>query len=130
MDQTFSIIGLVLVVLGTLVFLTAALGLLKFTDPYTRISAVGTAGGVGIILVITGALLQMPTLMNVIKVALIIVLQLGAAAVGTMAVARSAYLTNVRMKPGHFDDLAVDTRDAADRDAADRDAAERTPRGD
>ncbi|MDN5692232.1 MAG: monovalent cation/H(+) antiporter subunit G, partial [Micrococcaceae bacterium] len=95
MEQIMEITGVVLALLGALVFAAAAFGLLKFTDPYTRISAVGTAGGLGMILVVTGALLMMPSVADLVKVVLIIVLQLGAAAIGTMALARAAYLTNV-----------------------------------
>lgn len=43
------------------------------------------------------------------KVALIVVLQLGSASVATMALGRSAYLTGVPMNPGHYDELAEDT---------------------
>lgn len=109
MEQIMEITGVVLALLGALVFAAAAFGLLKFTDPYTRISAVGTAGGLGMILVVTGALLMMPSVADLVKVVLIIVLQLGAAAIGTMALARAAYLTNVPLKPGHYDELAEDT---------------------
>ena len=44
-----------------------------------------------------------------VKVALIVVLQLGSASVATMALGRSAYLTGVPMNPGHYDELAEDT---------------------
>ena len=45
MDTAMNIIGSLMIVLGALVFLGAALGLVRFPDPYTRISATGTAGG-------------------------------------------------------------------------------------
>ena len=45
MDVILTVVGSVLVVIGALVFVTAGLGLVRFPDPYTRISAVGTAGG-------------------------------------------------------------------------------------
>ena len=40
-----TVLGSAAVVLGAAVFLGAALGLIRFPDPYTRISATGTAGG-------------------------------------------------------------------------------------
>ena len=89
MDVVLTAAGSVLVVIGALAFVTAGLGLIRFPDPYTRVSAVGTAGGVGMIL--------------------IVVLQLGSASVATMALGRSAYLTGVPMNPGHYDELAEDT---------------------
>ncbi|EZP40258.1 MULTISPECIES: monovalent cation/H(+) antiporter subunit G [Actinomycetes] len=109
MDTAMNVIGSLMIVLGALVFLGAALGLVRFPDPYTRISATGTAGGVGMILLVVGALLHMPSVANVVKVVLIVVLQLGSASVATMALARSAYLTGVPMNPGHYDELAEDT---------------------
>jgi len=108
-DLVLTVIGSVLVVAGALVFVTAGLGLIRFPDPYTRISATGTAGGVGMILIVVGGLVLAPSVANVVKVALIVVLQLGSAAVATMALGRSAYLTGVPMNPGHYDELAEDT---------------------
>ena len=87
MDTAMNVIGSLMIVLGALVFLGAALGLVRFPDPYTRISATGTAGGVGMILLVVGALLHMPSVANVVKVVLIVVLQLGTASVATMALA-------------------------------------------
>lgn len=109
MDVVLTVVGSVLVVTGALVFVTAGLGLIRFPDPYTRISAVGTAGGVGMILIVVGALLLAPGVSALVKVALIVVLQLGSASVATMALGRSAYLTGVPMNPGHYDELAEDT---------------------
>lgn len=99
-------IGDVLITLGALIFATAALGLLRFPDAYTRISAVGTAGGLGIIFVVTGAFLHQPNLPDGVKVILIIALQLATSAIGSMAIARSAYLTRSPLFGEHFNDLA------------------------
>lgn len=104
-----QIIGQVVVVAGALIFATAALGILRFTDPFMRISAVGTAGGIGIILVVVGAVLYQPTVPDVLKLVLIVFLQLGTSAVGTMAIARASYLTGTEMRPGYFDELADDS---------------------
>ncbi|WBL18348.1 cation:proton antiporter [Citricoccus sp. NR2] len=104
-----QIIGQVVVVAGALIFATAALGVLRFTDPFMRISAVGTAGGIGIILVVVGAVLYQPTVPDVLKLVLIIFLQLGTSAVGTMAIARASYLIGTEMRPGYFDELAEDS---------------------
>jgi multicomponent Na+:H+ antiporter subunit G len=100
-----SILGQILIVAGGLVFVTAALGIVRFPDVYTRISAVGTAAGVGIVLVVGGALLVQPSLSNAVKVAVIVVLQLATSAIGSMAVARSACLTRTPMRGVIYDDL-------------------------
>lgn len=100
-----DIAGSVLLILGALVFASAALGIVRFFDPYTRISAVGTAGGLGIALVVVGALLLQPTISDTIKVVLIIGLQLATSAIGSIAIARSAYLTGSMVQRSHYNDL-------------------------
>jgi multicomponent Na+:H+ antiporter subunit G len=103
--SALEIVGQVLVVLGALVFVTAALGVVRFPDAYTRISAVGTAGGAGVVLVVVGALLLQPGVSATVKVALIVALQLATSSIGTMAVARSAYLSGTPLRRTHYDDL-------------------------
>lgn len=101
-----TIVGNILIVLGALVFATAALGLTRFPDPYMRVSAVGTAGGAGIVLVVSGALLLDPSIPGFVKVVLIIALQLTTSAIGSIAIARSAYLTRTPLRRCNFDELA------------------------
>lgn len=100
-----AIVGQVLIVAGAVVFATAALGLFRFFDTYTRVSAVGTAGGFGVSLVVVGALLVQPGLPDAIKVVAIVALQLATSAVATAAIARSAYLTKVPLRRMTFDEL-------------------------
>lgn len=106
MTDILSVVGNVSIVAGALVFATAALGVLRFPDAYTRISAVGTAAGIGIVLVVIGAFLLQPTVPDFIKVAVIILLQLTTSAVGSMAIARSAYVTRTPLLRRAFDELA------------------------
>lgn len=113
-----EIIGQVLIVLGGLIFVTGALGLIRFPDAYTRASAVGTAGGLGVVFVVTGALLVQPTVPDTFKVVLIILLQLATSAIGIIAVGRSAYLVGVPLQRRAFDELAVHHETAAVDDAA------------
>lgn len=108
MIEIFPLIGDVLIILGIIVFATAGLGFLRFPDVYMRVSAIGTAGGVGIILVVAGALLQEPTWFDLLKVLAIIMIQLATSAVGSTAVARSAVLTGTPMKRWRFNELAED----------------------
>jgi multicomponent Na+:H+ antiporter subunit G len=102
-----TVAGNILIVLGAVVFGTAALGVLRFPDTYTRISAVGTAGGLGIILVVSGALLLQPSMPNLVKVVVIIVVQLATSAIGSMALARSAYLARAPLRRRRFDELTA-----------------------
>lgn len=104
-----TIIGNVTIVIGALVFATAALGVLRFPDAYMRVSAVGTAGGVGIVLIVAGALALQPSIPNVVKVVLIVVVHLASSAVGTMAIARATYITRTPLEHFEFDELAEAT---------------------
>lgn len=109
-------IGNVLAILGALVFASAALGINRFPDTYTRLSAVGTAGGLGISLVITGAILHQPSVPGFIMLALIIGLQLATSSVGSIMIGRSAYLTGSPLVRPHFNDLESDSRVQLDSD--------------
>ncbi|UFU02954.1 monovalent cation/H(+) antiporter subunit G [Ruania suaedae] len=106
MTTVLSVIGNIAIVLGALVLASAALGILRFPDAYTRASAVGTAGGVGIVLVVTGSLLLQPTIPDLIKVIVIVLLQLGTSAIGSMALARAAFLVGSPLKRMTFDELS------------------------
>lgn len=110
--DVIGIIGNVFVIGGALVFLTAALGLIRFPDAYTRISSVGTAGGLGIILVVGGALLHQPSVVDAVKVVIIIVLQLATSAVGTIAIARSAYLRRIPLARKSYNDIERENEDS------------------
>lgn len=104
-----TIIGNITIVIGALVFATAALGVLRFPDAYMRVSAVGTAGGVGIVLIVAGALALQPSIPNVVKVVLIVVVHLASSAVGTMSIARATYITRTPLEHFEFDELAEAT---------------------
>ena len=88
--SVLTTIAYILIFGGVIVFVGAAVGLLKFRDPYMRASAVGTAAGLGISLVTIGAVLTMPTTPNLIKAAVAVVLQLATSAVGSTIIARAA----------------------------------------
>ena len=105
MSEIWMWLGGILTVVGALVFATAALGLLKFPDAYSRVSAVGTAGGLGIVLVVLGALVLQPGIGDAVKAVIINVLQLMTSAVGTMAIARSAVLVRTPFARLRYDEL-------------------------
>ena len=121
-----NVLGQIVIVAGALVFVTAALGVVRFPDVYTRISAVGTAAGLGVVMVVGGALLLQPSLSNGIKVAVIVFLQLGTSAIGSMAVARSAYLTRTPMRRVGYDDLGAAGAAGAAGEDSDEPELERT----
>lgn len=126
-SMLIEILANLLILAGVLVFSVAAVGLFKFTDTYTRISAVGTAAGLGISMLVVGVFCLMPSWQNFIKLILILFLQLATSSIGTMAIARSAYLTGSTMHPGYFDHLAEDQGDPTEHAQPDDDIEERRP---
>ena len=94
-----EITGQALCVLGALVFLAAAIGVLRLPDPYTRASAVATAAGVGVALVVAGAALVHPGWDATVRAIIAIVFQLATSAVGGMAIARAAVLSRHKFSP-------------------------------
>lgn len=97
--MTWQTVGDVLVVVGALIFLVAAVGLHRLPDPYMRASAVATAAGLGVAFVVGGAALVQPGLTSTVKAMIAIVLQLATSAVGGMALARSAVLSGHDFSP-------------------------------
>ncbi|MDO5628643.1 MAG: monovalent cation/H(+) antiporter subunit G [Mobilicoccus sp.] len=107
-----SIVGQVLIVGGALLFTTAAVGLVRLPDMYTRASAIATAAGFGVALVASGSFFFVIGVDTAIKIALAVVLQLVTSAVGSMTLARAAYLTGSAVySPTHTDQLAESIRD-------------------
>lgn len=91
-----DIVGQILVLLGAAIFVAAAIGLHRFTDPYMRASAVGTAAGLGVAFVVAGAAFMDPSLSTTIKVIIAIALQLATSAIGSMTIARAAVMSGHR----------------------------------
>lgn len=108
--SVLDIIGNVLVVVGALVFVIAAVGLVSLFDPYTRASSVATAAGVGVALVVIGIVMIDLSAANVVKGAIAIVLQLATSAIGGMAIARAAVISGHRFENG-TDTEALDALD-------------------
>ena len=102
------ILANIMLVAGVIIFALAVVGLFKFTDVYQRISAVGTAAALGMSLLVIGAFILVPSWLNLVLILVILALQIGTSSVGTMSIARSAYLTGSKMSPGYFDHLADD----------------------
>ena len=92
-------LGSVSVLVGALVFLSAAIGLLRFPDLYVRSSATGTAAGLGVVFVFVGAFLLHPSWSDTPKVILAVILQFASSAVGAMAIARSGFLSGAAPTP-------------------------------
>lgn len=96
----WELAGDVLIVVGALIFVVAAIGLHQLPDPYTRASAVATAAGLGVAFVVAGAAFVDPFLSSTVKALIAIVLQLATSAVAGMAIARAAVLSGHAFSPG------------------------------
>ncbi|AEF38686.1 cation:proton antiporter [Hoyosella subflava] len=108
MSSILEVVGTIFIVLGTLAFVSAAIGVLKLPDLYARISAITTASGLGIALIVLGVLLHEPSALNIVKASLAIVINLATAAVGGHALGRAGYLTGAPLAPQTlYNDLSV-----------------------
>lgn len=105
----WELAGQILVLVGAAIFVAASVGVVRFTDAYTRISVVATAAGLGVAFLVAGAALLNPTLPTLVKAAIAIVLQLLTSTVGGIAIARAAVVSGHRFgshtDPGELRDV-------------------------
>lgn len=102
-----TLVSDVVILLGALIFATCGIGLLSFRDVYTRLSVIGTAGGIGIVLVVLGVFLRAPSWLNLLLMIAIIVLLLGTSSIGSILLARAALLRRTPMVDPIFDDTKL-----------------------
>ena len=95
-DLMITVVGSALMILGALIIASAAVGLVKLPDVYTRTSAVGTAAGLGVALMIAGVVVFDFSVLNLVKGIFAIVAQLLTSAVGSFVLARSSYIGGSR----------------------------------
>lgn len=95
-DMVATVAGSALMILGALIIASAAIGLLKLPDVYTRTSAVGTAAGLGVALMIVGVVVFDFSALNLIKGILAIIAQLITSSIGSFVLARASYMTGTK----------------------------------
>jgi multicomponent Na+:H+ antiporter subunit G len=95
-ELVITVVGSSFLILGAAIIASAAIGLLKLPDVYTRTSAVGTAAGLGVALMIVGVVVVDFTVLNLIKGIIAIIAQLITSAVGSFVLARASYMTGSR----------------------------------
>lgn len=106
-----TIVGSAFLILGAFVIFSAAVGLLRLPDLYTRTSAIGTAAGLGVAFLIIGVVVIDFSWLNLFKGVLAVVAQLVTSAIGSFALARAGYLTGSAPAPiTEPDELADDAR--------------------
>lgn len=97
-------LGVVLIVLGTIFLLLAAIGVLRLPDVFARQHAGGKAATLGVMTVLLGVAALVDDPASTIKLLLAIAFQLVASPTATHALARVAYRRGIPM----WDRTAVD----------------------
>lgn len=92
-DTVVTVVGSVLLIAGAAIIASAAIGLVRLPDLYTRTSAIGTAAGLGVALIIAGVVVFDFSVLNLVKGVIAIVAQLLTSSIGSFALARAGYLT-------------------------------------
>lgn len=93
-----------LLLAGVALILLGAVGLNRFDDVFARMHAATKATTLGMVLVLTGAALQMSHLGDAVKMMLVIIPQLITAPVGAHMIARAAYRSGTELS----DKTAID----------------------
>ena len=92
-DIAVTVIGSAFLIIGAFIIFGAAIGLIRLPDVYTRTSAVGTAAGLGVALMIVGVVVIDFSTLNLIKGVIAIIAQLLTSAIGSFVLARASYMT-------------------------------------
>lgn len=91
-----TVVGSALLIFGAIVIASAAIGVVKLPDLYTRTSAIGTAAGLGVALIIAGVVVLDFSVLSLVKGVIAIIAQILTSAIGSFALARAGYLTGSR----------------------------------
>lgn len=92
-EMIITVIGSALLIFGAAIIFSAAIGVLKLPDVFTRTSAIGTAAGLGVSLMIVGVVVIDFSVLNLIKGIIAIIAQLITSAIGSFVLARASYMT-------------------------------------
>lgn len=95
MELVLDLAGAVFVAVGVALIAIGGLGLVRLPDFYNRTNAVAKAAGLGLVSVLLGALLLMPSWTNAVTLLVAILLQLVTAPVGAFAIGSAAYRSGV-----------------------------------
>lgn len=117
-DLVTTVVGSVFLVLGAFIIASAALGLVKLPDVYTRTSAVGTAAGLGVAFMIVGVIVFDFSALTLVKGIIAIVAQLVTSAVGSFVLARASYMTGSKPVETTVPDELAEQAGASDSDGA------------
>jgi multicomponent Na+:H+ antiporter subunit G len=112
-DLVITVLGSSFLILGAAIMASAAVGLLRLPDVYTRTSAVGTAAGLGVALMIAGVLVFDFSALNLVKGVIAIIAQLITSAIGSFVLARASYISGSKPWSATMpDELAEQAKDS------------------
>lgn len=94
-----EVVGSVLLVLGALLAFLAAVGLQRFDDVFARMHSATKPATLGLMLVLGGAALVIPSPGAVAKLVLVVFLQFITAPVAAHLVGRAAYRAGTELSP-------------------------------
>lgn len=101
-----TVVGYALVVTGAALIGSAAVGMLRLPDVYTRTNAVAKAATLGVSCVLSGVLVLMPSPVTAVTLVLAIAAQLFTAPIAGYAIGRAAYRSRTPLALStHRDDL-------------------------
>jgi multicomponent Na+:H+ antiporter subunit G len=86
-----DLVGGIVLVIGSLFILLAAVGTVRFTDIYARMHAAAKGPALGVMLVGIGTAMTIRSIPATVGVSLVIMLQLVTGAVGSHMLSRSVY---------------------------------------
>lgn len=102
-----TVLGAACLAAGVALFVVAAVGLIRFPDAYTRLTAVTKSATLGICLILLGVLILDPGVAAAVTLLLAIALQLMTAPVGGFALSRATFRSGAPLPPGvQYDELA------------------------
>lgn len=100
-----TIVGATALGLGLALFVLATVGLLRFPDAYTRLTAVTKSGTLGICLMLLGTVVLDPSVSSLITLGLAVLLQLLTAPVAGFALSRATFRSGVPLPELRYDEL-------------------------
>jgi multicomponent Na+:H+ antiporter subunit G len=102
----------ILIVIGAAFTMLASIGTLRFDDVYARMHPAAKGPTLGLLLVATGAALELRSLAATLALALVVILQFLAAPVGAHLLGRAIH-QRLPLQIDEIDELADDLADAA-----------------
>lgn len=107
LETAQAITGAALLAGGIALFVVAGVGLARFPDPYTRLTAVTKSGTLGLVLVLLGVMVSDPSLATGIKLGLAILLQLLTAPIGGLSLSRGTFRSGAALpRPLQYDEMS------------------------